>query len=96
MYNKIDCEEYKNLLKMAISLKIIDAKSCNGSITCLIGKIKKYYNDFSTTLKLEEITLIKEILEKLKLEKEQEEFYNELLSAEKYLTEQLNSYFIPR
>jgi hypothetical protein len=96
MYNKIDCEEYESLLNLATSLKIIDAKSCKGSITCLIGKIKKYYNDFSTSLKLEEITLIKEILEKLKLENEQEEFYNELLSAEENLTEQLNSYFISR
>ena len=90
MYSNINNKEYEDLLKMAKNLKIIDAESCKGSIICLIGKIKKYYYDFSVNLKLEEITLIKEILEQLKLEKEYEEFYDKLLDDENFLNEQLN------
>lgn len=96
MYNKIDNKEYENLLKVAKNLKITNAESCNGSLICLIGKIKKYYYDFSINLKFEEISLIKEILEQLKLEEEHEEFYNKLLDDEKNLNDQLNLNFIYR
>ena len=90
MYKCIDNERYQILLRIAINLKIIDANSCDGDIMCLIGKIKNYYEKFSLNLLLEEVELIKEILEKLELESKYEKFYNDLVSYEIFLNEQNN------
>lgn len=90
MCESIYNEQYQNLLTIAVKLNIIDANSCDGNIMCLIGKIKNYYISKSLDLLLDEVELIKEILEKLELESKYENFYNDLVSYEIFLNDQNN------